>query len=125
MNQEKIVELQKQNNMYAKCLLLLEWVIGIISSITFFILIFVASYIDMAVLVRVLLIVVSIIIFIVGMLFALRIERIVGFYKCSKCGCKYVPTNKQMILSMHIGRTRYMKCPKCNKKSWNKKVISR
>ena len=44
--------------------------------------------------------------------------------KCSKCGYKYVPTNKQMLLSMHIGRTRYMKCPKCNKKSWNKKVIN-
>ena len=41
MNQEKIVELQKQNNMYAKCLLLLEWVIGIISSFSFLILIFV------------------------------------------------------------------------------------
>ena len=26
---------------------------------------------------------------------------------------------------MHYGRTRYMKCPKCNKRSWNKKVISK
>ena len=58
MNQEKIVELQKQNNMYAKCLLLLEWVIGIISSITFFILIFVTSYIDMSMIVRVVLIII-------------------------------------------------------------------
>ena len=123
MNQEKIVELQKQNNMYAKCLLLLEWVIGIISSFSFLILIFVASYIDMSMIVRVVLIITSIIIFIIGMVFALRIERIVGFYKCSKCGYKYVPTNKQMLLSMHVGRTRYMKCPKCNNRSWNKKDI--
>ena len=123
MNQEKIVELQKQNNMYAKNLLLLEWVIGIISSITFLILIFIASYIDMSLIVKVILIVTSIIIFIVGIIFAIRIEKIVGFYKCGKCGYKYVPTNKQMILSMHILRTRYMKCPKCNKKSWNKKDI--
>ena len=125
MNQEKIVELQKQNNMYAKNLLLLEWVIGIISSITFLILIFIASYIDMSLIVKVILIVTSIIIFIVGIIFAIRIEKIVGFYKCGKCGYKYVPTNKQMILSMNMGRTKYIKCPKCNKKSWNKKVISR
>ena len=58
MNQEKIVELQKQNNLYAKNLLLLEWVIGIISSITFFILIFVTSYIDMSMIVRVVLIII-------------------------------------------------------------------
>ena len=109
--------------MYAKNLLLLEWVIGIISSLTFLILIFVASYIDMSMIVRVVLIITSIIIFIIGMVFALRIERIVGFYKCSKCGYKYVPTNKQMLFSMHIGRTRYMKCPKCNNRSWNKKDI--
>lgn len=125
MKQEKLIELQKQNDLYAKNLLLLEWVIGIISCLSFLILIFVASYLDMLVLVRVLLIFTSIIIFIVGMIFALRIEKIVGFYKCSKCGNKYIPTNKQMILSMHIGRTRYIKCPTCNKKSWNKKVISR
>ena len=50
MKHEKLIELQKQNNLYAKNLLLLEWVIGIISSLTFLILIFVASYIDMALL---------------------------------------------------------------------------
>ena len=122
MKHEKLIELQKQNNLYAKNLLLLEWVIGIISSLTFLILIFVASYIDMALLVRVILILTSIIIFIVGMIFALRIERIAGYYKCGKCGYKYVPTNKQMIFAMHIGRTRYMKCPKCNNRSWNKKA---
>ena len=123
MKHEKLIELQKQNNLYAKNLLLLEWVIGIISSLTFLILIFVASYIDMALLVRVILILTSIIIFIVGMIFALRIERIAGYYKCGKCGYKYVPTNKQMIFAMHIGRTRYMKCPKCNNRSWNKKDV--
>ena len=26
---------------------------------------------------------------------------------------------------MHVGRTRYMKCPECNEKSWQKKVISK
>ena len=45
MKQEKLIELKKQNNLYAKNLLLLEWVIGIISSLTFLILIFVASII--------------------------------------------------------------------------------
>ena len=123
MKHERLIELQKQNNLYAKNLLLLEWVIGIISSLTFLILIFVASYIEMDMIVRLILILTSIIIFIVGMIFALRIERIVGYYKCGKCGYKYVPTNKQMLLSMHIGRTRYMKCPKCNNRSWNKKDI--
>jgi ssDNA-binding Zn-finger/Zn-ribbon topoisomerase 1 len=46
-------------------------------------------------------------------------------YKCEKCGHAYVPKYKSVFLSMHAGRTRYMKCPKCNEKSWQKKVISK
>lgn len=89
---------------------------GFTSSIAFIILIFIASYLDMPTLIRILLIIASIIIFIVGVFYALRIERIAGYYECSKCKHKFIPTNKQMILSMHMGRTRYIKCPKCNKK---------
>ena len=59
----------------------------------------------------------------ISCLFALRIEQISGFYECKVCHHKYVPTYKQVNMAMHIGRTRYMKCPKCNKKSWQKKVL--
>ena len=62
--------------------------------------------------------------FIPSMMFALRIEQLVGYYKCDKCQHKYVPTFKNVFLAPHIGRTRYMRCPECNKKSWNKKVLS-
>ena len=57
--------------------------------------------------------------------FALRIEQIAGYYKCRKCHHKYVPTYNNVLWAMHIGRTRYMKCPECGKKSWQKKVISK
>ena len=40
-----------------------------------------------------------------------------------KCKYKYIPSYKQVLFAMHSGRTRYMRCPKCHKKSWNKKVI--
>ena len=50
------------------------------------------------------------------------IETKVGFYECGRCGHKYVPTYSQSMNSMHMGRTKYMKCPKCKQRSWNKKV---
>lgn len=62
--------------------------------------------------------------FIICMMFALRIEQVAGYYECRKCGHRYVPSYKAVNLAMHIGRTRYMKCPKCGKRSWQKKVIS-
>lgn len=122
--ENRLIELQKKNNEYEKTLLLLEYVIGFSSSITFIILIFIASYLDMPVFIRVLLILTALIIFIVGCIYALRIERIAGYYECSKCKHKFIPTSKQMLFSMHMGRTRYIKCPKCKQVSWNKKVKS-
>ena len=31
----------------------------------------------------------------------------------------------QVYFAMHSGTTRYMKCPKCNKKSWQRKTLSK
>ena len=57
--------------------------------------------------------------------FALKIEQTAGYYECGKCHYKYIPTYKSVFFATHMGRTRYMKCPECNKRSWNKKVISK
>ena len=63
--------------------------------------------------------------FIVCCVFALKIEQTAGYYECRKCGNRYVPSFSSVNLAMHMGRTRYMKCPKCGQRSWQKKVISR
>lgn len=55
--------------------------------------------------------------------FALRIEQTAGYYECGKCNHKYIPTYKSVFVAMHVNRTRYMKCPKCKKYSWNKKIL--
>jgi len=62
--------------------------------------------------------------FLIAGLFALRIEQTAGYYECRKCGNRYIPTYLNVNKAMHMGRKRYMKCPKCGEKSWQKKVIS-
>jgi NAD-dependent SIR2 family protein deacetylase len=54
----------------------------------------------------------------------IRIEQTAGYYECNKCHEKYVPKYHSVLFAMHFGRTRFMKCPKCNKYSFQKKVIS-
>lgn len=63
--------------------------------------------------------------FIVCMMFALKIEQVAGYYECRECGHRYVPSYKSVNMAMHMGRTRYMKCPKCGKRSWQKKVLNK
>jgi len=55
--------------------------------------------------------------------FALRIEQTAGYYECKKCHHRYIPTYKSVFVAMHVNRTRYMKCPKCKKYSWNRKTL--
>ena len=123
--EQNLIDMVKQKEETDKKLLRLEIVIGYLASITFFILIFVASFVEMEKWVRVLLIVLGAASFVFGMFNCLRIEQTAGYYECAKCHHKYVPTYSKVLWSMHINRTRYMKCPKCNEKSWQKKVISK
>ena len=57
--------------------------------------------------------------------YALKLEVSVGAYKCKNCGHEIVPTYKQALNAMHMGTTRYLMCPKCNKRTWCKKVIKK
>ena len=87
--------------------------------------VYVASLVEMEEDVRLLIIISSTISLLVICFVLLKIEQIVGYYECRICKYKYVPTYKSVILAPYIGRTRYMKCSKCNKYSWNRKVISK
>ena len=123
--EENLIKIKKQKEEADKRMLKLEFVIGYLSSITFMVLIFVASFIEMETWIRIALIIFGAITFIVGMHYCLKIEQTAGYYECSKCHHKYIPTYSSVFLSMHFGRTRFMKCPKCGKNSWNQKVISK
>lgn len=123
--EENLVELKRQEEQHVKTLLTLEWVIGFTCSASFIVLIFVASYLEMATLWRALLIAYAIAVFAVGITFAMKLEREAGYYECRKCGHRYVPEGWPFWWSMHVGRTRYLKCPHCGKRSWQRKVLSR
>ncbi len=123
--EENLLEMKKQKEETDREMLRLEIVIGYISTITFLILVFLASFVEMYSIIRILLIIGGSIVFAVGVINAIKIEQTAGYYECNKCHYKYIPTYKSVLFAMHYGRTRYMKCPKCNKKSWNKKVISK
>lgn len=120
--EDNLIKLTSEQERSYKFLLTVETVLGYMASITFMILIFVASFIDMTTWLRIVLIAIGLIQFVVAIHFCLCIEKDAGYYECAHCYNKYIPTYKQVLFSMHYGRTRYMKCPKCNKKSWQKKV---
>jgi len=63
------------------------------------------------------------VVFLIPCFYALKLEVSVGSYKCKNCGCELVPTYQEALWAMHIGTTRFLKCPKCHKRTWCKKVL--
>lgn len=120
--ENNLLSLQTENQKNIKLLFSIEIVLGIFVTIFYLTTLFIASFINMNVWLRMAIIMIGLIMFLIGIHFCLLIEKDAGFYECAHCHNKYVPTYKQVLFSMHTNRTRYMKCPKCNKKSWQKKV---
>lgn len=124
--EQNLLEMVKEKEKADRRLLTLEWVIGILSILVLLIPIMIASYIpNLEDWQRIIIVFSGVIPCFVGFFFAIKIEQVAGYYECKHCGHRYVPTFKAATFSMHMGRTRFMKCPKCHKKSWQKKVISK
>ena len=123
--EENLLEMTALKEQSDKRLLKLELLIGALAIIILFSAIGISIAFEMNEIIRGIIIASGIIIFLVCMFFALRIEQIAGYYECRECHHKFVPTYSQVFFAQHINRTRKMKCPKCGKKNWCKKVLSK
>jgi len=123
--ENNLLEMVRQKEQADKRLLSVEVVIGITTTVLLLSLVFVAALVQMEAWLRVVLILLGFVIGFAGFFYALRMEQVAGYYECKECGHRYVPTYKAMNMAPHMGRTRYMRCPRCGKKSWQKKVISK
>ena len=123
--ENNLLEMIKQKELSDKRLLSAEVFIGITATVILFALILLAAVVQMSNGLRITLIVLGFVLFLAGCFYALQIEQVAGYYICKECGHRYVPTYKAVAMAAHMGRTRYMRCPQCEKKSWQKKVLSK
>ena len=123
--ENNLLEIIKEKEKADKHLLTMEIVIGFVSIGIMLGLCIFAAYAPMEAWIRIVLIIIGFIPVLILIPFMIKIEQTAGYYECQKCGNRYIPKYSSVFMSMHAGRTRYMKCPKCNEKSWQKKVISK
>ena len=122
--EHNLLDMISQKQRADKRLLTAEVFIGATATGVLFLLIFLAAFLEMNLWLRVSLIALGFALFLAGCFYALRIEQVAGYYACKECGHRYVPSYKAVNLAPHMGRTRYMRCPECGKKSWQKKVLN-
>ncbi len=122
--EKNLLEMKKQKEQADKRLLTAEIWLGLFAALFLLAVVVSAGIATIPEWAKVLIIIGGLVVFFIVCFYLLRIEQVAGYYECQHCHHRYVPTYKQVNLAMHMGRTRYMKCPKCGKKSWQKKVLS-
>lgn len=129
-SEKVIIGLKSENEKYAKRLLRSEAyivVVGVVASLAMIIAgTIIALKNDENDPLAVVLIVSGCVIVVAAALIGLGIEVKTGYYECAECGHIYKPSSLlKTAFAMHMNTTRYMKCPKCGKRCWQKKVLTK
>ena len=114
-------ELEKKNKMIWSSM----WTIMIISITVLIAGIFIAAFLIPEGVWQLVTILCVCVVFLIVCLYAVKLEASVGAYKCQNCGYEIVPTYKEVMMAMHRGTTRHLKCPNCNQRTWCKKVLKK
>ena len=123
--EENLLAMRREVEEKNRQLLRTEYMIGGPATVAGLLMCLIAAYVDLPVWVRIALIAFALVMILTVAFIAVGIEQKAGYYECRNCQHRYVPTYWQTNLAMHMGRTRYMRCPKCGKRSWQKKVLSK
>ena len=124
-NEDLLLQMAKEIEQKNKTIWTTMWAIMIVSIIALLGGLFAAAYLVPEGPWQLVAIIAIVVVFLIPCFYALKLEVSVGAYKCKNCGNEIVPTYSEALNAMHMGTTRYLKCPKCNQRSWCKKVLKR
>ena len=109
----------------AKKKLIIAVIVAVITLLAGLTLVLLAGLLEMKTWLRVLLNVIAFVVIGTGIGIACVLERDAGVYECKHCGERFVPTMKAYLFAPHTPTTRKLKCPKCGKKRYCKKRLSK
>ena len=122
-NEQLLLEMTKELERKSKTIWRAMWAIMTVSIVALFSGLVIAAFLIPEGIWQLVAILGISIVFLIPCFYALKLEVSVGAYKCKVCGQEIVPSYAQALNAMHWGTTRCLKCPKCNKRSWCKKVL--
>ena len=86
-------------------------------------LILLAGFVIEEVWIKILVCVMSVLLVVSNIALILLVAVNTEVYECCHCGEKFVPTMREYLMGAHTMKKRYLRCPYCHKKGWNKCYI--
>ena len=122
--EQNIMTFMEEKTQAKKKLIIAVIIVGItlLAGLTMILL---SGLVEMETWLRVVLIVIAVVIICTGIGLACVLDRDAGVYECKHCGERFVPTMKAYLFAPHMPTSRKLKCPKCGKKGYCKKRLSK
>lgn len=86
-------------------------------------LILLAGFVIEEVWIKILVCVMSVLLVVSNIALILLVAVNTEVYECCHCGEKFVPTMREYLMGANTMKKRYLRCPYCHKKGWNKCYI--
>ena len=132
LDEKKYFEKAEQNMMslmeekaQAKKKLIIAVIIVGITLLAGLTMILLTGLLEMETWLRIVLGVIGAVTIVTGIGLACVLDRDAGVYECKHCGERFVPTMTAYLFAPHMPTSRKLKCPKCGKKSYCKKRLSK
>ena len=120
--EENMVTLVKDTTS-PKIKVIISTVACVLVSLSALALVLIAGFAELHAAVRLLLIAIALVVICSVVAVTVVIAVNTEIFECEACGEKFVPTLSSYIMGPHTLSRRYLKCPHCGKKSWNKSNI--
>ena len=125
--EENLLEMKREIESQNRRIFILNKIIINLVVIIFIVIGLAATFIEMSMFIRNIIFAIDLVMLISVGFFTLNILQKTGYYECQECKHQYIPGYIQMFFGMSgITNTNWrMKCPKCKKKCWHKKVLTK
>ena len=132
LDEKKYFEKAEQNIMSliqekaeAKKKLIIAVIVAFVTVAAGLTIILLAVLLEMPTWLKIVLGIVGALVILVGIGIACVLDKDAGVYECKHCGERFVPTMMAYLFAPHMPTSRKLKCPKCGKKSFCKKRLSK
>ena len=132
LDEKKYFEKAEQNIMSliqekaeAKKKLIIALIVAFVTVAAGLTIILLAVLLEMPTWLKIVLGIVGALVILVGIGIACVLDKDAGVYECKHCGERFVPTMMAYLFAPHMPTSRKLKCPKCGKKSFCKKRLSK
>ena len=126
--EENFLELRREIESQNKKILTLNRIITFLGVVIYVLIVLAIIFIEIPMVIRNIIIAFAIVMLLLFGVFNLNTLQKTGYYECQECKHQYIPTFNQMFFGMSgitKGGIWRMKCPKCNKKCWHKKALTK